>query len=234
MSFIVPQCVLSHPLFRPGVSRQEAEFILAVPGNKCVLRLNKEKTKIVFTFLQSTGAIGHAFVDIDGDGRVHTERGVFASIDQFVAHMLDATFDVPSPDDVRRIPGLAAFILDPPPPETELRAVLAKLPFVLRRSKSANGWVVTRLKSDRHTLSNLLVRLTRAGFIVDSHPEHVYGSLWSVLEDAGLVVATTCARSQPIYAIVNVQQQQQHYSTAPLEPVIGDKSHYGILTAIEI
>jgi hypothetical protein len=228
----IPQCLRSHPLFQAGISRQEAEFILAVPGNKCVLRQNKEKNKIVFTFLQSTGAIGHAFIDIEGDGRVRTERGVFASIDQFVAHMLDATFNTPSPDDVRRIPGLAEFIMDPPPRKTDLRAALAKLPFVLRRSKTANGWVVTRLKADQCTLSNLLVRLTRAGFVVDSRPDRVYGSLWSVLEDAGLVVATTCARSQPIYAIVNVHQQ--HYATAPLRAVIGEKSHYGVLTAIEI
>ena len=150
--FKVPAAVKAHPAFKPDVTRQEAEFLLAMPGWTFVLRLNAAKSALVMSFLQTNGDITHATIDVAKDGKVLTDHRTFASLDAFVKAMRENSGRVvPTAADLRQNADLAPHVHESAR-AADVGALLDshRLAFVLRKSQSiANAWVLSFQKAGR-------------------------------------------------------------------------------------
>jgi hypothetical protein len=185
MTFQVPKAVAAHSSFKPNLSRQEAEFLLALPGWKHVLRLNSEKTRVVVTFVQKSGVIAHSEIDVDGKGRVTTPFKQYDSIDAFVKELLNSSAAaMPTPSDLRKIESLRDHVYDILTP-SQIEDALAKKRFLLRLSSSLEGvWIVSFKRSG--PIIHVPIRSTTLGFTVDGLDGEVFGNFVSIIERLGV------------------------------------------------
>lgn len=204
MSFPVPQCVQDHPAFQPGISRSEAEFILALPGRKFVLRVNSEQTRLVVTCIQPSGSIAHTEIDVDDSGQVRTGDQVFPSIDAFVVWLRsrrdDSVWPFPPVAELRRIPELANAVFDAQMSKSEMRQLLANMPFLMFPSSKRRAWVVSRMQPGSKQLAHLYVQPTPSGqgFVIENKSDVVFGSLVGLLQSIDLV-PRVAPSSRPLY-----------------------------------
>lgn len=194
-SVSVPACVQSHPAFQPNITRSEAEFVLALPGRKFVLRVNSETSSVVVTLRQASGAICHSEIAVENSGQVCAANKVYPSIDAFVDWLRlqntadDEFWPFPSVGELRRIPQLSHSVGDRKPSKDEMRASLARMPFLIWPSAKQRAWVVTRFQPGTTSLVHLFVRPAAdgRGFVVNANAETVFDSFLGLLEQAGLV-----------------------------------------------
>lgn len=206
-SVSVPACVQSHPAFQPNITRSEAEFVLALPGRKFVLRVNSETSSLVVTFAQASGAICHSEIAVDNNGEVRAANKVYPSIDAFVDWLRlqnslgDDVWPFPSVGELRRIPQLSHSVGDRKPSKDEMRASLARMPFLIWPSAKQRAWVVTRFQPGTTSLVHLFVRQAAGGrgFVVNANTETVFGSFLGLLEQVG-VVPRAAPTSSNLYA----------------------------------
>jgi hypothetical protein len=190
MTFQVPKAVAAHSSFKPNLSRQDAEFLLALPGWKHVLRLNSDKSRVVVTFVQKSGVIAHSEIDVADSGRVTTPFKQYESIDAFVKELLNSSAAaMPTPSDLRKIESLRDHVYDVLTP-SQIEDALAKKRFLLRLSSSLEGvWIVSFKRSG--PIIHVPIRSTTLGFTVDGLDGEVFGNFVSIIERLGVRSAAT-------------------------------------------